>query len=217
MRKLLLEFFLLIACTICQAQQFVKVESLDDVHEGIDYVLVCESQELGYATYNASKKALATIPITISNNSISDATGLAKIHLQATDGAWLMLDVTTNHYIGATNKNTDLEYVTGSGRKPLLKWTLQGDSIIHVNTRRYLAYNGDEELPLFKAYAQMNHSPVTLYVNAAQATGIMAYPDNKEQKHSSKTCYTLTGQKLINTSALPKGIYIINGRKTAIR
>ena len=134
MRKLLLEFFLLIACTICQAQQFVKVESLDDVHEGIDYVLVCESQELGYATYNASKKALATIPITISNNSISDATGLAKIHLQATDGAWLMLDVTTNHYIGATNKNTDLEYVTGSGRKPLLKWTLQGDSIIHVNT-----------------------------------------------------------------------------------
>lgn len=199
------------------AQTFVKVSSTADIRENVDYLLVCEEENLVYAGFNADKKDLDVQSVTITDGTITDM-GYRHIRLERTGKGWFIKDATDKKYIGAADKTTMKYQSSTSSSTNSFVWLIDTDKLYTYTEERYLASNGSSTRQAFKIYVASGHAPVTLFYNATQTAGIENIAQGPVTS-TPQTVYDLKGRAVGTTehlSDLTKGVYIINKHKIVL-
>lgn len=206
------------------AQTFSRVTSAEQLREGIDYLLVCEDASLAFTTVNTDKMGLNMGSVAISDHTIQSDGTLGCVRLAKSEGYWFIKTASDDKRVGkSANADTSLAFAGGVSSAKTYQWRITTDTIWHPHTGRYLAYNGNSKSPQARAYSASGYAVVVLYQNDQQA-GIGSVGAEADASGRQTYVYNLAGQKIMKRKdwsngklSLPKGIYIIDGKKRLLK
>jgi hypothetical protein len=71
----------------------------------------------------------------------------------------------------------------------------------------------------FRCYKQGSQEPVALYIQTGQATedGIKEMRRNTDEMRKNAPIFTIDGRMVTTTATLPRGVYIIGGKKMVVK
>ena len=209
-------------------QQYLLVASADDLTAGSNYLIV-------YTTGNSEGKALADLlstgkaygvtSVIIENDVIStevNGDNLPHNVLISADGnKYTMYDTKTKQYLSLTSSDNYLKAVDSVSGDTEQWYITISDGYANISnckyTSRTIRYNSSS--PRFACYSS-GQQPVRLY-KQKQTTDISGITS---ANYLYPIIYTLDGRKMTNvkpglhpSSYLPKGIYIMNGKKIVVR
>lgn len=220
----LLALALLVLPMMAGAQTFSRVTSVSDLRTDIDYLLVSEVDGMAVTAASADKKALDMTKVSITNHTLQSDGTLACVRLAKSGGYWFVKLTSDGKRIGkSTSADTSLAFAGGESSEKNYQWRITTDTIWHPHTGRYLAYNGNSKSPQAKAYTAQGYGAVVLYQNVQQ-TGINRVDAEADTSVQNAYVYSLSGQKIMKREdwsngkmSLPKGVYIIDGKKRLLK
>ena len=185
---------------IRQANDFVKVTDASTLRVGDQLILVYEDGVFAMGEINSGGKYFdKSETFTITNNTISDPSGVAILTLGGEDGAWTLKSSLSNKYLSlssysnelkesdAVNNNTQKWTITITGDKAKIKNKYYPTKDASDNTERYIQWNSSS--PRFACYAG-TQKPIAIY-RLSQSVSI------------TSACYaTYCGSKALNFDAL---------------
>lgn len=207
------------------------VESDKDLPTDGYYLMVWTDgdKSVALADQLSSGKAYSTVTITLNGNNddqyistrVNEADKPHELHITSTGSYWLITDVATNKYLTLASNSNALnatETLTGDGDKWHINIT-DGNAVIEnvKFTGREIRYNTGS--PRFACYVN-SQQPIQLYRRAAT--------DNIEAISARlapyAVVYSIDGRRITTlqpdeqaSAKLAKGLYIIDGRKVAVR
>ena len=208
---------------------FARITSTADLEVGKSYLIVCESQKVAMAASSSDDSSRGTATVTISSNEITTTVGKSGKPYEvvlggsSTDG-YTLYDPVEKTYLARTGSKNTLNSMTEASTDQA-KWKISFSNnnavIQNKNSTSYaLAYNSGANM--FRAYSS-GQTAVQLYKNMT-STGINTVVWTYNQKPTTVRVHSLQGVLIRTTSNyvdalkdLPKGFYIINGRKIVIR
>lgn len=199
--------------------QFEKVT--DGVEDGGEYLIVADASgtlKAAKTVNNGSKKFgyLYVANVTDVNNVITMTTDTLTFTLEANSGGYLLKDY-KGRYLYQTGTYPNYNYTTSASTATPFTFTLQSDGTFKImnSAGYYVQYS--TKYGSYGCYTTSSGVLPMLYKKKTDATGITA-PATAEPTTQSQTVYTLQGQAVgTSLDALPKGIYILGGKKILVR
>lgn len=204
---------------------YAKITSTSDLTSGMPYLIVCESQDVAMAEQDSKSRNKAAISITAQR--ITTAVGESGKPYELVLGGnasagYSLYDPVNKTYLALTSNSNEINQLSETTTNNAL-WTIsfnQGNAIIKnkAYTSRSIQYNTSAKI--FRTYTS-GQTVVQIY-KKQQTTGIgktyITVQKERVAVHSIQgTFVRLTDNYPDALRDLPKGIYIINGRKIAIR
>ena len=212
------------------AQIYKMVSSTADLQAGVGYLIVCEEAQDGLKVAMAASGSdvRSYAEVSVSNGTITTLVNEEgkprQIILGGTSGAYTLYDAVEKVYLSLTKDDNKL-HSSSEATTDNAKWSVSfsGATAKIANNaypNRAISYNSGS--PRFACYKSTSgQKPVKLYKNVTP-TGIGQVP--AEVVNGQVTVYGLTGvalRKNVNRTealkGLPRGIYIIGGRKYVVR
>ena len=207
---------------------YVKITSTSELEVGVAYLIVCESKDVAMGEPNSDGRSRTQVSVSISDEQITTATGESgKPYTLVLGGnssqGYTLYDPVKKTYLAKIQSNNTLNEADEATSNQT-RWTISfknGNAEItnKQSTSYSIMYNTSASM--FRAYPS-GQTPVQLY-KIHQSTGIdisTYIPTDKERV----TVHSINGMLIRLTDNypdalrdLPKGIYIINGRKIVIR
>lgn len=212
------------------AQIYKMVSSTADLQSGVGYLIVCEEAQDGLkvAMGASGSDVRSYAEVSVSNGTITTLVNEEgkprQIILGGTSGAYTLYDAVEKVYLSLTKDDNKL-YSSPNATTDNAKWSISfsgATAKIANNAYSNRAINYNSGSPRFACYKSTSgQKPVKLYKNVTP-TGIGQVP--AEVVNGQVTVYGLTGvalRKNVNRTealkGLPRGIYIIGGRKYVVR
>lgn len=208
---------------------FARITSTDDLEVGTSYLIVCESQKKAMSDHDGKNRN--NVSVTIDSNKITTTVGESGKPYElvlggdATNG-YTLYDPVAKTYLALTSNSNEINQLEEATTKNAL-WAIsfnQNNAVISSKayTSRSIKYN--EGSRIFRTYTSTSdQTAVQLYKNMT-STGINTVVWTYNQKPTTVRVHSLQGVLIRTTSNyvdalkdLPKGFYIINGRKIVIR
>lgn len=200
---------------------YVRVNSTDELVSGANYLLVYEeSSTNGYAMSVADDQANNGESVDIVDETIENAT-LPLVLTQLSNGNWTIC-AGGDTYLSHKAQKNNIETAT-SGSDASAQWSISisgGDAdIINKNTSYAIRFNKADNQMRFRCYKQGTQEPVALYIQTSQATenGIKEMRRNTDEMRKNAPIFTIDGRMVTTTSTLPRGVYIIGGKKMVVK
>ena len=207
---------------------YVKITSTSELEVGVAYLIVCESKDVAMGEPNSEGTSRTRVSVSISDEQITTATGESgKPYTLVLGGnisqGYTLYDPVKKTYLAKIKSDNTLNEADEATSNQA-RWTISfknGNAEItnKQSTSYSIMYNTSAYM--FRAYSS-GQTPVQLY-KIHQSTGIdisTYIPTAKERV----TVHSINGMLIRLTDNypdalrdLPKGIYIINGRKIVIR
>lgn len=213
---------------IDDGQTYVKVTDAADLQSGARYLIIYEKGTEGKALADqiASGKAYSYADVDVSDGHITteaNADGLPhELTIEGSNGCYTIFDTSLNAYLSLPSSDNALKTaaeVTGASEQ----WTISitgGNAEISNNKypTRTIRYNTGS--PRFACYTT-GQEPVALYKRNVSSS-IDIVDANREWR--STAIYSIDGRRVGNTQngrchteGLPKGVYIIGGKKLMVK
>lgn len=220
----LLALALLVLPIMAGAQTFSRVTTVSDLRTDIDYLLVSEADGMAVTAASADKKALDMTKVSITNHTLQSDGTLGCVRLVKSENYWFIKFASDGKRIGKTTSlDTSLAFAGGESSVKDYQWHITTDTIWHPHSTRYLGCNGSSKSPQAKAYTAQGYGAVVLYQNVQQA-GINRVDAEADTSVQNAYVYSLSGQKIMKREdwsngkmSLPKGVYIIDGKKRLLK
>lgn len=203
--------------------KFKLVESNSDLEPNRNYLIVYQASETaGVALSGVANNIGGKVDVGIENDIIDNTkVGAATVALlDGGNGRWLMKldDGYLQYDKPAGTKSNNYLYVTDDASDAGTLWIVSAtDGITNAfNTERKLQYNKSSNGLRFCCYMGTQQD-VTLYKEIVTTTGVDELPSLFI--HHPSVIYDLSGRRLQNVSLhqLPKGIYIMGGKKYVVK
>jgi hypothetical protein len=203
--------------------KFKLVESNSDLEPNRNYLIVYQASETaGVALSGVTNNIGGKVDVDIENNIIDNTkAGAATVALlDGGNGRWLMKlgDGYLQYDKPVGTKSNNYLYVTDDASDAGTLWIVSAtDGITNAfNTERKLQYNKSSNGLRFCCYMGTQQD-VTLYKEIVTTTGVDELPS--PFIHHPSAIYDLSGRRLQNVSIhqLPKGIYIMVGKKYVVK
>ena len=198
---------------------FVRVSSTDQLVSGANYLLVYEAEaNLGYVMNAAADKTENSEQVAIDNQTIAQAP-LVFVLTQLGNGNWTINSGGT--YLAHSAQKNNIETTT-SGSDATAQWKVsvsggQAD-IVNVKTNYAIRFNKQEGQMRFRCYAQEKQEPIALYIQTQGTEDrINELPLWGEDGGRLLPVYTIDGRMVTTTATLPRGVYIIGGKKMVVK
>ena len=200
---------------------YVRVNSTDELVSGATYLLVYEEESnKGYAMSIADDQANNGERVDIIDDTIENGT-LPLVLTQLSNGNWTIC-AGSNTYLSHDSAKNSIG-TASSGSDNSAQWTITisgGDAdIINKNTSYAIRFNKADNQMRFRCYKQGNQEPVALYIQTGQATqdGIKEMRRNTDEMRKNAPIFTIDGRMVTTTATLPRGVYIIGGKKMVVK
>ena len=211
-------------------QIYKVVSSTADLQAGTGYLIVCEEAQDGLKVAMAASGSdvRSYAEVSVSNGTITTLVNEEdkprQIILGGTSGVYTLYDAVEKVYLSLTKDDNKL-HSSSEATTDNAKWSVSfsgATAKIANNAYSNRAINYNSGSPRFACYKSTSgQKPVKLYKNVTP-TGIGQVP--AEVVNGQVTVYGLTGvalRKNVNRTealkGLPRGIYIIGGRKYVVR
>ena len=198
---------------------FVRVSSTDQLVSGANYLLVYEAEaNLGYVMNAAADKTENSEQVAIDGQTIAQAP-LVFVLTQLGNGNWTINSGGT--YLAHSAQKNNIETTT-SGSDATAQWKVsvsggQAD-IVNVKTNYAIRFNKQEGQMRFRCYAQEKQEPIALYIQTQGTEDrINELPLRGEDGGRLLPVYTIDGRMVTTTATLPRGVYIIGGKKMVVK
>ncbi len=198
---------------------FVRVSSTDQLVSGANYLLVYEAEaNLGYVMNAAADKTENSEQVAIDDQTIADAP-LVFVLTQLGNGNWTINSGGT--YLAHSAQKNNIETTT-SGSDATAQWKVsvsggQAD-IVNVKTNYAIRFNKQDGQMRFRCYAQEKQEPIALYIQTQGTEDrINELPLRGEDGGRLLPVYTIDGRMVTTTATLPRGVYIIGGKKMVVK
>ena len=207
---------------------YVKITSTSELEVGVAYLIVCESKDVAMGEPNSDGKSRTQVSVSISDEQITTATGESgKPYTLVLGGnssqGYTLYDPVKKTYLAkilSDNTLNEADEATSNQARWTISFKNGNAEITNKQSTSYsIMYN--TLASMFRAYSS-EQTAVQLY-KIHQSTGIdisTYIPTAKERV----TVHSINGMLIRLTDNypdalrdLPKGIYIINGRKIVIR
>ncbi|MBO4826174.1 MAG: endonuclease [Prevotella sp.] len=197
---------------------YVRVNSTDDLVSGANYLLVFEeSSSNGYAMSVAADQANNGESVTITDETIEEGS-LPLVLTKLSNDNWTICAGGDTYLAHSATKN-NIE-TASSGDDTSAQWSISigGDGnadIINKKTSYAIRFNTANDQMRFRCYKQgSSQQPVALYIQTSESPGdgIESIESSKVKVQSAKV-YNINGQMVTTTATLPRGVYIIGGKK----
>lgn len=207
---------------------YVKVTDNDGLKSGGQYLLVYEKgdESKALADMISSGKAYSYADVAVSGGQVTtevNADGLPhELTIDGTDGCFTIFDTRLNAYLSLPSSGNALKTAsaaTGASEQ----WTISvsnGNAEIRNNkyTTRTIRYNAGS--PRFACYTT-GQEPVSLYKRYVSSSIDVV---DAGEKRRSEAIYSIDGRRIgtvsnesDSTVGLPKGVYIIGGKKLMVK
>ena len=200
---------------------YERVNSTDELVSGATYLLVYEEESnKGYAMSIADDQANNGESVDIIDETIENGT-LPLVLTQLSNGNWTICAGSNTYLSHDAAKNSIGTASSGSDNSA--QWTITisgGDAdIINKNTSYAIRFNKADNQMRFRCYKQGNQEPVALYIQTSQATqdGIKEVRRNTDEMRKNAPIFTIDGRMVTTTATLPRGVYIIGGKKMVVK
>lgn len=203
---------------------FKKITKSSELQNETQYIIVCEDANTALSKADGTKTSSFYAPANVEINNSTITTAVDgnntphQITISGTDGAYALYDVAGKVYLISKTKKNVLEGVTNKSASWTITFSNDGNAEIKSNLsdNRFIFYN--TQMARFATYTTTTQKPVQLYKFVKVVTGITNVENNTHKNKSG--VYTLYGQKISNkaeTSHLPKGVYVVNGKKVLVK
>lgn len=204
--------------TDTNTRTFKKVTDESQLEIGKQYLIVCESKNVALGEQVKAKNEYRKhIGITISGDQITTAVDASdkphQLTLDGKAGAYSLYDASAKQYLMINSDKNTLQ----SSADVFNKWEIliyNGSAQISTNGR-LISYNSDA--PRFACY-KTQQNVVQLYKFDPVATAITSA--SAAPPKADGYVYSVSGQRIGTAEAvstLPRGIYILNGKKFVVR
>ena len=200
---------------------YVRVNSTDELVSGATYLLVYEEESnKGYAMSIAADQANNGERVDIIDETIENGT-LPLVLTQLSNGNWTICAGSNTYLSHDAAKNSIGTASSGSDNSA--QWTITisgGDAnIVNKNTSYAIRFNKADNQMRFRCYKQGSQEPVALYIQTGQATedGIKEMRRNNDEMRKNAPVFTIDGRMVTTTATLPRGVYIIGGKKMVVK
>ncbi len=200
---------------------YVRVNSTDELVSGANYLLVYEEESnKGYAMSIAADQANNGERVDIIDETIENGT-LPLVLTQLSNGNWTICAGSNTYLSHDAAKNSIGTASSGSDNSA--QWTITisgGDAnIVNKNTSYAIRFNKADNQMRFRCYKQGSQEPVALYIQTGQATedGIKEMRRNTDEMRKNAPIFTIDGRMVTTTATLPRGVYIIGGKKMVVK
>lgn len=210
---------------------FTKVVSLTDLQPGKQYLIVSETDNRALGASAGSYRNYAEVTITNGNTiqtSVNNEGEPRALVLGGTTGSYTFYDSVDNAYLSLNaNANNLHSIISGPSGSPAAQWSIsiESETMKIANNKyptRFIKYNSSS--PRFATYSSSSASLkfATLY-QVTTTTGISlnsySLPEDVQQH-----VYTIEGvlvRKAVSVKealqGLPKGLYVVGGRKYVVK
>ena len=203
--------------------KFKRVESNSELEANRNYLIVYRASETaGVALSGVSNNIGGKVDVVIEDDIIDNTkAGAATVALLDGGNGWWLMKI-ANGYLQydkpAGTKSNNYLYVTDNASAAGTLWEVSAtDGITNAfNTERKLQYNKSSNGLRFCCYIGTQQD-VTLYKEIVIATGVDELPS--PFIHHTSPIYDLSGRRLqgVSVHQLPKGVYIIGGKKFVVK
>lgn len=208
---------------------FTKVKTESDINVGSYYILVYEGNSkvnsCALSDLTSSKNYYTSADITMGDNdkitsSVDDKNTPHQLLLGGSQGEYTIYDAKEKVYLTLTNDENKL-YTTATVSSDMTKWAISVNSgYSHITNKnwpkREIQFNASS--PRFACYTGGQQN-IMLY-RRSQTTGINT---TLTDEHSNVNVYSITGiavrrnvKRATALIGLPKGVYILDGKKIVI-
>ncbi len=203
---------------------FTLVTNTSELKAGAAYIIVCQDKETALGAYNETSSVRYSAPVSISAATVTTATGgtdePALLTLGGSEGAWTLFDGSSFLGLSASsNKLHALEEATTNNAR----WTITISSstakitplaftdrqiMYNANSPRFACYTGSQQS--VSLYAQNVSTGIALLSNEASTARVdVVSLDGRIIRHNVPRAQAHVG--------LPRGFYVIGGRKVLVR
>ncbi len=133
--------------------KYVKVTDASTLRAGDQFILVYETGSLALGAINSGGKYYESASVTISDNTVTNPSGVAVLTLGGEEGAWTINSSLSGDYLSLTGNSNELKAATSVSEDNTENWTISiGDYVKIINNANPQDKNGNDR------YIQWNKS-----------------------------------------------------------
>ena len=193
---------------------YVRVNSTDEMVSGANYLLVYEiSSTEGRAMSSAEDKAENSEEVQIVDETI-DKGGIPFVLTQLGNGNWTICSGGDTYLAHASASNSITTATSGDDASAQWSISIGADAdIINQKTSYAIRFNKASNQLRFRCYKQGGQEPVALYIQTQGEVDAVKGVTNRQYEKPNTQIFTIDGRKISTTATVPRGVYIINGKK----